>query len=331
MVEREERNIAIICTYDGTAYSGLQVQENARTIQGELEKALRELFSISINVHACSRTDAGVHALGLVANFKLANKIPCEKIPLAFNSRLPAGIKVIKALEMPFDFHARFDCIGKSYIYKMQVSNAANACDERYTAFVPKSEFTLNLAKIKEAMFFLLGKKDFKAFQAAGSDLKGTTVRRIDRLCLTLKPLFPHLYNYMNIESSYTILDARLLADEKKENYVKQSDLLASLALKNININDEYMSFIEDIIPEGLFNTPYQLELEVHGDGFLYNMVRILAGTLLYVGENRLSIDTLIEAVEEKNRINLGKTMPAKGLFLKKVDYLNNYENLLYN
>lgn len=352
------RRIAIICSYDGTNYSGFQIQANASTIQEELELSLKKLFGKRICVHGCSRTDAGVHAMGLVAHFDLDNSIPDAKIPLAMNSKLREGIRVLKAVTMPQNFHSRFDSIGKTYIYKMQIGNTCTACEEKYQAFVPTYKYQFDVDKLILAAVYIIGEKDFKAFQAAGSDLKGSTIRKIDRIKISVRRSFSFMRakkdNYISTkiadsslycisEASYLLLDAvmpsagdlKYFEDNEAYKLIDRTAMLKHYVHTELNLdkyNDEKIfccmnsaSAVNDVM-----SAPFQLEIEVHGNGFLYNMVRILAGTLLYILEGRLNISDLIIAVENGNRTGIGKTMPAKGLYLNKVDYPSEVENILY-
>ncbi|MBR5280678.1 MAG: tRNA pseudouridine(38-40) synthase TruA, partial [Clostridia bacterium] len=112
-----ERNIALVLEYDGTRYSGWQIQENAVTIQGCVEKALHTLTGEDISVNGCSRTDAGVHAAGYVLNFATAATIPADKCALAVNAFLPEDITALSSYEVAADFHARFCAKRKTYRY----------------------------------------------------------------------------------------------------------------------------------------------------------------------------------------------------------------------
>ena len=111
------RNLRLWLTYNGTAYHGWQIQDNADTVQGQLENAIEQIFCEKISVNGCSRTDAGVHANEYCCNFRTVNNMPCETVARAVNAKLPLDIAVKKCEEVPFDFHARFDTKSKEYIY----------------------------------------------------------------------------------------------------------------------------------------------------------------------------------------------------------------------
>ncbi|MDO5732180.1 MAG: tRNA pseudouridine(38-40) synthase TruA [Eubacteriales bacterium] len=256
----EPRCLVICCAYLGRCYSGFQYQENAPSIQGCLERAASKICKEAIRIHGCSRTDAGVHAHGHVSHFITSCPIPVERLALALNAHLPEDISVLAAAEMPLDFHARFDACGKSYSYRYYLGNARHALYVDQSSFVAMHDRELDLQAMREAAEMIRGKKDFKCFQAAGSDLKGSTVREVDRLELSF-------------EDSYRQIPGKIL------------------------------------------------RLDIHGSGFLYNMVRIIAGTLLYIGQGRLELSDLEAALRSGDRRLLGKTMPAAGLCLESVDY----------
>jgi tRNA pseudouridine38-40 synthase len=124
------RNIKLIIEYDGTNYSGWQVQENAHSIQETVERALHAVTGEKININGSGRTDAGVHARGQVANFMTGSSIPGEKFAYALNSKLPSDIVIKDSREAPIDFHARFSAAGKKYSYLINNSNFLQHCSE---------------------------------------------------------------------------------------------------------------------------------------------------------------------------------------------------------
>ncbi|ABR50516.1 tRNA pseudouridine synthase A [Alkaliphilus metalliredigens QYMF] len=172
------RNIMIEIEYDGTNYSGWQIQQNAPSIQEEIAKALKKVTGEEITTHGSGRTDAGVHAQGQVASFQLHSKIPAERISFALNGKLPRDITILEAKEMPEDFHARYSAIGKRYGYCIMNNTHGSALLRNYCYHVP---YKLDLQKMKQASETLLGTHDFKGFMASGSQVK-STVRRIDEI-----------------------------------------------------------------------------------------------------------------------------------------------------
>ena len=241
--------IKLIVEFDGTDYAGWQRQENAMTVQQKLEEALERLFGEKITVFGASRTDAGVHAAGMVCHFDVETKIPVERIAYALNFTLPKDIRVKDSAQTAPGFHARFDAKAKWYRYTIYNHKHASALNRRTVAHVP---YVLSVSSMQEALQDLLGKHDFAAFAASGSVAK-STVRTIYR------------------------------AQVERQG--------------------------EDVV------------LTVLGDGFLYNMVRILAGTLCEVGAGRMQPDAIPGILASRDRSQAGPTLPAKGLFLEKVDY----------
>src|ERR1700750_2971260 len=120
------RNIKITVQYDGTDYHGWQIQHNLRTIQGELVRALSTIDGRPVVVHGSGRTDAGVHALGQVASFLFKHPHPVERLVMAINGNLPADIRVINAMEIAEEYHARFSAIGKQYRYSIFTGRILN-------------------------------------------------------------------------------------------------------------------------------------------------------------------------------------------------------------
>lgn len=240
------------CTvaYDGTQFSGYQVQPGKRTVQGEIEKTLTKIHKgSSVKISASGRTDAGVHARGQVIHFDTSLKIEPDRWQIALNSMLPPDIAINTADIVRSDFHARFDTVGKEYRYFLLLSNKRDPFQRNYAYQFP---FNLDYNAMKEASKYLLGTHDFTSFCSAKTEVE-------DRV-RTLKEI----------------------------------------------------EFFEE---EGM------LVFRFVGDGFLYNMVRILVGTLLEVGTGRRAADALPELIEKKDRTLAGKTAPGHGLYLWKVFY----------
>ncbi|SHH44995.1 tRNA pseudouridine(38-40) synthase TruA [Tepidibacter thalassicus] len=242
------RNIMITIEYDGTNYGGWQKQNNTLSIQQVIEEAIYKITKERVNLISSGRTDAGVHAIGQVANFMTNSKILVEKIPNAINSKLPNDISVVDAKEVSFNFHARYSAKKKRYKYVILNSKYKRPIYRNYSYYV---KYDLDIDKMKEEIKFLIGEHDFKSFMSSGSSVK-TTVR--------------------------TIYDV---------NINKQDDLII---------------------------------LEFEGNGFLYNMVRIIVGTLVDIGRGKIDI-SLKNIIDCKDRNKAGHTAPACGLFLKKVYY----------
>ena len=252
-----QRRYKLIVEYDGTAYCGWQRQINGPSVQQELEEALSRLTHERVSVVGSSRTDAGVHAMGLCAHFDSATRIPAEKIAFALNTMLPADIRVRESSAAPEGFHARFASCGKVYTYTFFNARHANAMGRLYSAHVP---VVMDAQRMHEEAQALLGTHDFAAFAASGSVVK-STVRTIYRVKV-----------------------------ERSGDYVT---------------------------------------LTVLGNGFLYNMVRIIAGTLMEVGTGKREPGAIARAIETGDRLALGQTAPAQGLTLRQVLYLGDEEKAL--
>lgn len=243
------KNILLKLEYDGYNYCGWQKQINEKTIQGTIEEVLRRITNEDIEVIGCSRTDSGVHAIGYVCNFKTDSNIPGDKFKYILNQKLPNDISVMDSEYVDEGFHSRYNCKGKTYIYKICNREFRSAIGRNY---VFDYKYKLDIDKMKEAAKHFIGEHDFAAFKNVGSSVK-TTVRTITELSV------------------------------EKEN---------------------------DII---IFR--------VTGDGFLYNMVRIIVGTLLEVGIGKRSPEEIKNIIISKDRRNAGASVPATGLCLYKVFY----------
>lgn len=169
------RNIALRLRYDGTRYHGWQVQKNDVTVAQTMEEAAGKVFGGRIHVTGCGRTDAGVHALRYCANFRAETSIPCERIPLALNSRLPADIAVIKACDAPDHFNAITSCIRKEYIYRILNSRIRDPFLAERVCFWPQR---LDMELLSRAAEAFVGTHDFRAVRSLGTETK-TTVRTV--------------------------------------------------------------------------------------------------------------------------------------------------------
>lgn len=160
-----KRRIKLTIEFDGTYFHGWQVQAltGERTVQAELEKVLAEFPEASNNIHGAGRTDAGVHALAMVAHYNTNDAIPIEKIPLAFNAKLPKDICVLKAEDVDNDFEAQFSCQYRRYLYKMQLSRGrfnGGALDRHRVLFLKQN---LDVEAMFAAALMFEGKRDFAA------------------------------------------------------------------------------------------------------------------------------------------------------------------------
>jgi tRNA pseudouridine38-40 synthase len=173
------KRIKLVLEYDGTAFSGWQVQPDERTVQGVLQECLTEMMGADTKVTGAGRTDAGVHALGQVAHADVARDIPAGNIMLGLNSVLPRDLRVLDCLDVPGTFHAQRSATGKVYRYTILNSPRPTALD-RYRVWHLRRK--LDLDGMKRAAEHLAGKHDFAAFKSAGDET--TTVRDLRRLVI---------------------------------------------------------------------------------------------------------------------------------------------------
>ncbi len=165
-------NIKLTISYDGTGYHGWQKQKGLKTVQGTLEGALKKIFKENIKLTGAGRTDAGVHAIAQVANFKVRNiKIPINKIPYVLNNLLPEEIRIIDCASVNDNFHARRSAKSKTYLYVISNAPVQSPFSARYSWHIP---YKINLKRMRRAAKMLEGKHDFKSFMSAGSAVKST-------------------------------------------------------------------------------------------------------------------------------------------------------------
>jgi tRNA pseudouridine38-40 synthase len=196
------RNIALRLMYVGTAYHGWQVQKNAVTVAETLEKAISAIVCHPVKVTGAGRTDAGVHAETYVCNFYTTSGIPCERIPLAVNTRLPEDIVVIRASEVPEEFNAIGSCHKKEYTYRIYNSRIRNAFFVNRVWFYPKK---LDETVMQRAASHMVGTHDFAAVRSVGTETK-TTVRTV---------------YYFDIERSGDMIQCKVCADGFLYNMVR--------------------------------------------------------------------------------------------------------------
>lgn len=277
-----------VISYFGANYVGWQRQLNGLSVQEMLEKALTKTFGVPTSVIASGRTDAGVHAEGQVVHFDADTTIPTDKIPFAVNTKLPRDISMLFCEVVADDFNARFNAKCKTYCYKMYLAKHKRPMLEQTHAHIV---VPLDIDAMQEAAKVIEGEHDFKCFEASGSVVKNT-VRTVYSIEITNTP-FSHV---CNAENSQGVLNGMVLKAESIKN-------TCTNLLKSGNIFDT------------------ELSIYVTGNGFLYNMVRIIAGTLLYVGMHKLSVSDVENLLKIGDRKNAGKTLPAEGLHLISVVY----------
>lgn len=249
------RRIKLVVAYDGTNYSGWQLQNNAVTIEQMLNEAISSLTGEEIKVIGASRTDAGVHALGNIAVFDTESRIPGDKFVFALNRYLPEDVVVQSSKEVPPDYHPRHCDTRKTYAYRILNRKFPLPLMRKDTLFY---HYPLDVEKMCEAAKYLVGEHDFKSFCSIYTQAE-TTVRTIYDISVEKRPIIG--------------------CDDGRE-----------------------------------------IVITVTGNGFLYNMVRIIAGTLIEVGAGRREAFSVKESLDACNRQCAGPTAPPQGLTLVKIE-----------
>ena len=317
------RRILLRVAYDGTNYHGWQLQPNAATIEGELNRALCALTGEEIVVTGASRTDAGVHALGNVAVFDTTSRIPAEKFSYALNQRLPEDIVIQSSKQVADDFHPRHCDCRKTYEYDI-LNRTFPLPAYRNTAYFLYG--TLNIEAMRRACQAFLGEHDFASFCAAGAQVQ-TTVRKIYSLEVECRPL---------TEAGTPVPpasgEAVNAADGKHGEQVQQAQsasgemLNAAAGESGEQVQQAQSASGETAIPAAggvnVGSADQLLTIRVKGNGFLYNMVRIIAGTLAEVGRGHIKPEEVAGIIAAKDRAKAGPTAPARGLRLVEIEYL---------
>ena len=271
------RRIMLTVAFDGTNYSGWQIQPNKETIEGVLNRELSRLLNEEIKVVGASRTDSGVHAEGAVCVFDTESKIPGDKFSYAINQKLPEDIRIRNSKEVDITFHPRRVNSRKTYRYRIRHDEFPNPLDARYSYHVYTK---LDIEAMRRACEFIKGKHDFKSFCSVHTDVD-TTVRTVYDVHIDVTP------------------DKKLL---------QMSGLMKSAGERGA-MRGGGESAAGRIRPE-------IIDIYVTGNGFLYNMVRIIAGTLIEVGQGKIKPEEIPAIIEACDREKAGPTAPAKGLTL---------------
>lgn len=179
------RTFKLTLEYDGTDFSGWQLQANAkRTVQGELEAVLFKLFKKRVPVIGSGRTDSGVHARGQVAHFRIPTDMPCDELQRAFNFNLPPDVTVLSVEEVGPGFHAQLSARCKTYTYTVINRSYPSALLRRYTCFFPRK---LDMRLMKKEAAGLVGNHDFSSFANVDPSRRGDAVRTVNRLEISRK------------------------------------------------------------------------------------------------------------------------------------------------
>ncbi|WP_416148212.1 tRNA pseudouridine(38-40) synthase TruA [Salipaludibacillus sp. HK11] len=244
------QRVLVTISYDGAQFHGYQRQTNDRSVQGEVERALRKIHKAdSWPSMSSGRTDAGVHGIRQPVQFDTNLSIPEERWPSALNSLLPDDIHVTCCQYVPATFHARYDTVGKEYVYLVNTSSQRNVFKRHYEHHLPKK---LHLGSMNKAATHLIGTHNFTSFSS------------------------PKTHVVDKVRTIYAI---------------------------EINNDGDDWTF------------------RFIGSGFLYQMVRVMVGTILEVGQGKRQANEIIDIIHAKNRALAGITAPACGLYLSHVFY----------
>lgn len=243
------KNLLVTVKYDGSAYHGWQVQKNALTVQQVFQDAVQKVFKKRLDVKGCSRTDSGVHANMYCLSFMTDMDISDRGVVMALNTHLPDDIAVVSCRQVAEDFHPRYSCKSKEYVYKLYNGEIRNPF---YSKYAYHYRYNIDAEYLNREAQAFVGTYDYSGFCSAGSDVEDT-VRTV---------------------YSFSVW--------------REGDMVY---------------------------------FKVEADGFLYNMVRIMVGTLLFIAQGKIGEGELLDVIKSKDRKRAGKTAPPQGLYLNKVNY----------
>lgn len=244
------RNLLVTISYNGRQFHGWQIQQNAVTVQEVFQSALQKIIGNDFDVKGCSRTDSGVHANMYCISVKTSHPILPQRLKAALNRWLPKSVAVLECIEKELDFHARYSCKSKEYIYKIWNSEVRNPFLDGYALHY---RYPIDEKLLHTASQAFVGTHDFTSFCTLDSREKGDMTRTVKSFSVT-----------------------------------RDKELVT---------------------------------MRVEADGFLYNMVRIMVGTLLRVQQGKINPDEIPAIIEKKDRKFAGPTAQPCGLYLNKVNY----------
>jgi len=277
------RNLKLILSYDGSDFSGWQVQPQATTVQGTLASAIGRITGEKVLPQGSGRTDAGVHALAQVMTFVTESSVPTGNFVKALNDILPASVRVLEVTEVAPDFHARHSARAKTYRYRIHRGAICPPFLARYVWHFP---FPLDEQAMVRAATLLEGEHDFTSFAAVDPE-RGMR-----------QPL-------------------------NHEVHPSASLMASSVSRRNPEVPAEVspVSNVRRIFSSNWERHGDEFVYTVRGSGFLHHMVRNLVGTFILVGKRTLQADDLTRILEARNRSAAGATAPASGLYLVNVEY----------
>ena len=289
------KRILLTVAYDGTGYSGFQAQKSGvPTIERELNRALTELTGVETEVSGASRTDAGVHALCNLTVFDTESRIPPEKFANALNVRLPEQICVQNSREVPADFHPRFCDTVKTYDYVIYNARFPSPRRRRYSHY---SYTPFDVERMREAAQYLVGEHDFKSFCSIHTQAQ-TTIRTITGIEVIERPC------------------------EEERTAERAADMPPADGENGCGTDQESAYTVADAVSARRTVSPREIVIRVSGTGFLYNMVRIIAGTLMEAGRGALEPAQMKDILNACDRSKAGPTAPPEGLTLVRYQIL---------
>ncbi len=244
------KNLLLTISYDGKCFHGWQIQQNALTVQEVFQNSLLKIIGDDFEVKGCSRTDSGVHANMYCISLKTHHLIEPVRLKAALNRWLPKSVAVLECIQVDDDFHARYSCKSKEYIYKIWNSEVRNPFLDGYALHY---RYKIDEKMLDKAAQAYVGSHDFTSFCTLDNREQGNMTRTVKSFSVS-----------------------------------RDGDMVT---------------------------------MKVEADGFLYNMVRIMVGTLLRVQQGKISADEIPLIIEKRNRKFAGPTAQACGLYLNKVNY----------
>ncbi|MCD7819761.1 MAG: tRNA pseudouridine(38-40) synthase TruA [Lachnospiraceae bacterium] len=284
------KRVKLTVAYDGTNYCGWQIQPNGISIESVLNHHLSELLGEEIRVIGASRTDAGVHARGNVAVFDTTARMPADRISYAMNTRLPADIRIQDSREVAADFHPRFCETRKTYEYKICNRRFPDPCCRLYSLFY---YWDLDVERMQKAASYLVGTHDFTSF------------------CTNKPEITNRVRTIYSLDVFYETDSRTFRRGTSAERLDCQDDMSADPSIWQNNAGKD---------------TDAMITVRICGNGFLYNMVRIIVGTLLRVGSGRMEPEEMAAVLAAKDRGLAGDTAQPQGLTLVGIEYPENSE-----
>lgn len=305
-------NFKLIIAYDGAGFVGWQRQASGTSIQGLLEDALATLDKQPVAVTGAGRTDAGVHALGQVASCSLQRDLDAATLVRALNAVLPDTVRVLQATAAPAEFHARFDARAKTYCYRIWNAEVLSPFERAHVWHISAS--ALDVDRMAAAAALLEGRHDFAAFQGTGSETRTT-----ERVVLSSRIGSPEGLRYRYPDSR--CLDP-LLSRAASASAEATADRRGFVHLRAMR-DAETPTKLQERSRGGGGEARREplIVYEIRGEGFLRHMVRNIVGTLVEIGRGRRPAESMRQVLASRDRAQAGRTAPAGGLFLVRVDY----------